>query len=214
MAYIGFFPVTNGFTAVRFRQSTITKKTETASGRITRATNAVTRWKGTLTFPPVSYDDFLAVQAFVARCQGALNEFDLVIPEISTHNLYPNQITSPNANASAGATSIAIISDQINKSNLLKAGDVIRFHNHSKVYMVTEDVATDSGGLGTIQFTPGLVTAVESDSAGVVADSAGGGDAIVVNNVPFRMILSNDIQEYGYRNDGFVEYEIDVEEVI
>jgi hypothetical protein len=32
--------------------------------------------------------------------------------------------------------------------------------------------------------------------------------------VPFRMILSNDIQEYGYRNDGYVEYEIDVEEVV
>lgn len=214
MAYIGYFPVESGFRAVRFRQKTITKKTETASGRVIRATNAVTKWTGTLSFPPVPYEDFLTIQAFVARCQGALNEFDLVIPEISTHNPHPNQITSPNSNASAGATSIDIISDQVSKTNLLKAGDVIRFHNHSKVYMVTEDVATDAGGLGTIQFTPGLVTAVESDSAGFVADSAGGGDAIIVNEVPFRMILSNDIQEYGYRNDGYVEYEIDVEEVV
>lgn len=205
MAYIGFFPVTNGFTAVRFRQSTITKKTETASGRITRATNAVTKWKGTLTFPPVAYDNFLAVQAFVARCQGALNEFDLVIPEISTHNPHTEQLTYVSADASAGSTSVSIISDNVNKTNLLKAGDVFRFPNHTKVYMVTEDVATDGAGAGTIQFTPALVTAVPTDSAG---------DTIIVKDVPFRMILSNDIQEYGYRNDGYVEYEIDVEEVV
>ena len=38
MAYIGYFPITAGFRAVRFRQKTITKKTETASGRVIRAT--------------------------------------------------------------------------------------------------------------------------------------------------------------------------------
>jgi hypothetical protein len=205
MAYIGYFPITAGFRAVRFRQKTITKKTETASGRVIRATNAVTKWTGTLSFPPVAYDDFLAIQAFVARCQGALNEFDLIMPEISTHNPHTDQLTYVSADASAGSTSVSITSDQINKSNLLKAGDVIRFPNHSKVYMVTEDVETDGAGAGTIQFTPGLVTAVNYDSAG---------ETITVKDVPFRMILSNDIQEYGYRNDGYVEYEIDVEEVI
>lgn len=205
MAYIGYFPVSNGFRAVRFRQKTITKKTETASGRIIRATNAVTKWTGTLSYPPVTYEDFLPIQAFVARCQGALNEFDLIIPEISTHNPHTNQITSVSSDASAGSTSVNIISDQVSKNNLLQAGDVIRFPNHSKVYMVTETVTTDAGGAGTIQFTPGLVTAVDSNSAG---------EPMVINNVPFRMILTNDIQEYGYRNDGFIEFEIDVEEVI
>lgn len=204
MAYIGYFPVSNGFRAVRFRQKTITKKTETASGRVIRATNAVTKWTGTLTFPPIPYEEFMAVQAFVARCQGPLNEFDLVIPEVSTHASHSGQITSVRVDASAGATSVEVVSDNTNKT-ILHAGDVIRFPNHTKVYMVTEDATTDGAGETTVYFTPGLVTAVDSNSAG---------EPIVINNVPFRMILTNDIQEYGYRNDGFIEFEIDVEEVI
>lgn len=208
MAYIGFFPVTAGFQAVRFRQKTITKKTETASGRITRATNAVTRWTGTLSFPPVEASEFAAIQAFVARCQGPLNEFDLVIPSISTskatnfnHSVATIVTTS---DGSAGATSIDF-NCGTGPTTVFKAGDVIRFHNHAKVYMVTEDVTSDASGDGTIQFTPGLTTAVPLDSAG---------QEITSSDVPFRMILSNDIQEYGYRTDGLVEYEIDVEEVI
>ena len=205
MAYIGFFPVTEGFTGFNFRQSTNTKKTESASGRILRSTNSTTKWKGTLQYPPVSYEDFLPIQAFVSRCQGSLNEFDLVMPEISTHNPHPNQLTYVSSDASAGATSVSITSDQINKNNLLKAGDVIRFPNHTKVYMVTETVTTDGSGNGTIQIQPGLITPVGNDSAG---------DTITVSDVPFRMILTGDIQEFGYSNDGFVSYEIDVEEVV
>jgi hypothetical protein len=205
MAYIGFFPVTAGFTAVNFRMTTATKKTESASGRIIRATNSTTKWKGTLQYPPVSYEEFLPIQAFVGRCQGPLNEFDIVIPELSTHNPHPTQLTYVRADATAGSSSVLITSDQINKTNLLQAGDHIRFPNHTKVYMVTEDVVTDGSGNGTINFTPGLVQAVNFDSTG---------DTIIVNNVPFRMILTNDIQEFGYRNDGYVSYEIDVEEVV
>ena len=204
MAYIGAFPVTQGFTGVNFKQKTTTKKTITASGRTIRATNATTLWQGTLSFPPVSYEDFLPIQAFVARCQGSLNEFDLIIPEISTHNPHPNQVTFVRTDAAAGATSVDVNSDNINKSNLLKAGDVIRFPNHAKNYMVTEDVASDGSGNATMQIQPALVTAVDSDSAG---------ENIIVNAVPFRMILSGDLQEFGYRNDGFVSYEIDVQEV-
>ena len=42
MAYIGFFPTSNGFNSVRFRQTNATKKTETASGRTVRVTNSTT----------------------------------------------------------------------------------------------------------------------------------------------------------------------------
>ena len=204
MAYIGAFPVTQGFNAVNFKMNTQTKKTRAASGRVIRATNSTILWSGTLSFPPMTQAEFRPIQAFVARCQGSLNEFDLIIPEISTHNPHPNQVTFVRTDAAAGATSVDVNSDNINKSNLLKAGDVIRFPNHAKNYMVTEDVASDGSGNATMQIQPALVTAVDSDSAG---------EAITVKDVPFRMILSGDLQEFGYRNDGFVSYEIDVQEV-
>ena len=205
MAYIGFFPVSLGFKALKFKQKTITKKTETASGRTTRATNATTLWQGVLAFPSTAAGDFRAVQACVARCQGSLNEFDLVVPTISdTSGSYPSQVTFPSAaSTAAGSTSIAVTSDQTSKT-ILRAGDVIRFFNHTKVYMVTEDATTNGAGAGTIQFQPALVTAVDSDSAG---------EPISVNQVAFRFIISNDLQEYGYDNQGFVSFEIDVQEV-
>jgi len=204
MAYIGFFPVSLGFKALKFKQKTITKKTETASGRTVRATNATTLWQGVLAFPSTAAGDFRAVQAFVARCQGSLNEFDLIVPTISdTVSGYPSQVTFPSADAAAGSTSIAVTSNETSKT-ILRAGDVIRFFNHTKVYMVTEDVATNGAGAGTIQFQPALVTAVDTDSAG---------ENISVNQVAFRFIISNDLQEYGYDNQGFVSFEIDVQEV-
>jgi len=205
MAYIGFFPVSLGFKGIKFTQKTITKKTETASGRTTRATNGTTLWQGVLAFPATAAGDFRAVQAFVARCQGSLNEFDLVVPSVSdTVSGYPSQVTYPSADAAAGATSIAVTSNETSKI-ILRAGDVIRFFNHTKVYMVTENVTTDGAGAGTIQFQPALVTAVDSDSAG---------ENISVNQVAFRFIISNDLQEYGYDTQGFVSFEIDVQEVL
>ena len=210
MAYIGFFPITNvGAQAVRFRQQTLTKKTETASGRIIRATTSTTKWKGTISFPPMTRAEFQPIQAFISRCQGPLNEFDLVIPTVSTsssefnHGVGALHIDA-GASADAGATSIAV-NCGTGPTNVLKAGDVIRFHNHSKVYMVTEDVDSDATGDATINFQPGLVTAVSDDSAA---------DDITAQDVPLRMILTNDLQEFAYRTDGLVEYEIDVEEVI
>jgi hypothetical protein len=205
MAYIGFFPQTPGFTTANFRQNTATKKTESASGRIIRATNSTTVWTGTLQYPPMTLAESRPIQAFAARCQGSLNEFDIIIPNVSTTTSgYTAQLTYPTGTNSAGSTSCTVTSDQTSVT-ILKAGDVIRFPNHTKVYMVTEDVTTDGAGAATINFQPGLITAVNEDSAGAT---------IQVTNVEFRMILSNDVQEFGYRTDGLVGYEIDVQEAV
>ena len=204
MAYIGFFPVETGFQTVNFKQQNQTKRTSTQSGRIVRATNSITLWAGTLRFPPMTVVESKGVQAFVARCQGSLNEFDLIIPTISdTSSAYPNQNTYVYTDASAGATSVSVQSD-VTSDTILKAGDIIRFHNHTKVYMVTEDVVVGGSGLGTINFAPNLVVDVPFDSAGYTIET---------NQVPIRMILSNDLQEFNYRTDDLVGYEIDVQEV-
>jgi hypothetical protein len=205
MAYIGFFPVDNGFTTARFRQQTQTKKTEAASGRIIRATNSTTRFRGTLQFPPMTLAEFKPVMAFVARCQGMLNEFDVIIPTISYTTGVAGQTITVTADASAGDTSVNIQSNSTS-GTILKAGDVIRFYNHTKVYMVTEDVVADGSGNATINFQPNLVTAV--------ATSDSSGEGVTSDSVPFRMIITNDLQEFAYRTDGLVEYELDVEEVI
>ena len=81
-------------------------------------------------------------------------------------------------------------------------GDVIKFSNHNKVYMVTADVIPDSGGDVQINFEPALVTAVTNSTT------------ITIDNVPFRMYFASDLQEYSYGVDGTVNYRIDVAEAV
>ena len=85
---------------------------------------------------------------------------------------------------------------------MLKAGDIVRFANHTKVYMATTDVNTDSAGLAVLNIKPALITALVDE------------EAVTTNNVPFRMIMSTDTQEFNYRTDNLIAYEIDIEETI
>jgi hypothetical protein len=212
MAYIGNFPTAPGFQAVKFAMNNTVKQTATASGRIIRSTNATTLWSGTLQFPPMTLAEFLPIKAFLARCQGGLNEFDVTIPTVSQSSKgYSNDSTvslTVTSAASAGATSISVNSI-LNSTTILNPGDVIRFANHTKVYMVTdsEGVTTDGSGNATINFEPALVTAVD-------ARDSTGGPLIQMGEVPFRMILTNEVQEMQYRTDGLIQYELDVIEVI
>ena len=207
MAYIGFFPTSPGFQAINFKMNSQTRKTATASGRISRATNSTTIFSSVLRYPSMSLSEFLPVQAFLSRCQGGLNEFDVVMPTISQNSLGISDVNAVvSSSKAAGVTQVSITSSK-NSTKILNPGDVIRFPNHTKVYMVTDDagVTTDGGGAATINIEPALITAISADSAL---------GYITTDNVPFRMILNNDIQELGYRVDGLIDYELDVTEVI
>jgi hypothetical protein len=68
--------------------------------------------------------------------------------------------------------------------------------------MCTTDINTDGSNKATINIQPALV------------EDLSNAESVTVHNVPFRMILSNDVQEFQYRTDGLVNYEIDVEEVL
>ena len=210
MATISSFPTSPGFQSINFRQINRTKKTETQSGRIIRIGNATTRWGATLAYPIMSQTEARPVKAFIAQLQGSLNDFDIILTDIST----PQGTATSNpfdmrTAASAGATSVSArfadsTLDDSSEGTIkyLKSGDVLRFSGHTKVYMVTSDVTSDSSGHITIAITPSLVSAVGVD------------ETITTNDVPFRVHLANDVQEFQHATDRTIELEIDVEEVI
>lgn len=211
MAYIGNFPTSPGFRAVNFKMNDTVKITNTVSGRTIRTQEGTTLWSGTLQFPPMTLAEFLPIQGFLARCKGSLNEFDVVIPTISQsskgYSIDSTVGMTVTTNTGAGSNSIPV-QTSLNDTTILNPGDVIRFSNHTKVYMVTdsEGVTTNGTGGATINFEPALVTDVNA------LDSAG--DYIQMAEVPFRMILTNNIQEMQYRTDGLIAYELDVQEVL
>lgn len=203
MAYIGSWPTSPGFQSVNFKQLTVTQKTETVSGRIIRNTNSTTRWTGTMSYPPMTLSQWRPIQAKLALCQGALNEFDIILPKVSENqsgNTSGLTVTVTGAHT-AGDTTIVVASNKPT-TTILVAGDVIRFAAHTKVYMITTDINTDTAGSAILNIQPGLV------------ENLSNSEAVTIDNVPFRMILSNDLQEYNYGLDGTISYELDIEEVL
>lgn len=203
MAYIGNFPVSVGFQGVNFKMDSLTKRTSAASGRVIRASNSTTLWRGTLSFPPMTTAEFRPIQAFVAQAEGGLNEFDIVIPTVSKSQ-------SPNAGSvtatvdgahTAGDETIAISTNAIS-ANAFKAGDLVRFANHTKVYMVSSDINGDGSGDATLNIKPGLVEDLTN------------GEALTTDDIPIRMILSTDVQEFQIGIDNLHGYELNVEETI
>ena len=195
-----------GARTVNFRQETSTAITRAASGRTIRSSVATTTWRASIELRTYTQAEFKQLQGFAALARGSLNEFNIQLPGISTRSVTadPGTITCLE-NYDVGSTSVdtsmaSILSTNTNK--ILSMGDVIKFSNHNKVYMVTADVVPDSGGDVQINFEPALVTAVTNSTT------------ITIDDVPFRMYFAGDLQEYSYGVDGTVNYRIDVAEAV
>jgi len=227
MASIGAFNGVNsvltdvsqiGFRAMNFRQETSTAVTKTQSGRIIRSSVATTLWRATLDFAAITYEQFRQIQGFIALARGSLNDFTIELPNISNRTATAEIQDSATGQLEVSAQDIAVggvagsteitgvVVDTIlgaTDKTILKMGDVIKFANHDKVYMLSTDITT-TGSVGDIliNFEPGLVTAVTA------------GTQIIYNNVPFKMIFANNLQDYRYNVDGTVNARIDVQEVI
>ena len=84
----------------------------------------------------------------------------------------------------------------------LKAGDLIKFANHSKVYMVQSDIDSNSSGELTVLISPNLVAAL--------ADN----EAVTVNKPSFTVYLENNEIMYSTDASGLYTISFDVREVI
>lgn len=216
MASIGFFNGTSsilsnvnqiGFRAINFRQETTTAITKTNSGRVIRASAATTTWKATLEFVSLTHQEFRQIQGFVALARGPLNDFKIIFPNISNRTAGANTGTITTGGPDAvdyakGATDVEIAMTAWTGGTIINMGDVIQFDNHDKVYMATTDITPDSAGGVHLNFEPPLTADVPA------------GTEVKYDDVAFKMIFTNDLQEYRYNTDGTVNCRIDVQEVI
>jgi hypothetical protein len=83
----------------------------------------------------------------------------------------------------------------------LKAGDFIKFSNHSKVYMLSADVDLDGSSEDTMLVYPGLVKDVT-------------GATVVYDNVQIKATPLNQPFEYSIGNDDLIEWEQTFREII
>jgi hypothetical protein len=190
----GTYPTTPVFSSLNFTSEYFNLSSQTISGRMQVRNIGGQRFRFTASYPPMSRSEFGPVNAFIMSQRGMAETFSIVLPEASTKSGNATGTLSANANAAIGATSVAVTGI----TGTIKAGDLIKFANHTKVYMVTADRA----GAGTLTFFPGLVSAVVSS------------EGITYNNVPFTARLANDVQEFSVGTDLYYRYEVDMIEAI
>ena len=197
----GTFPISNSqFSTMGIRTSQDTIITITDSGKKLSRQIDGQRFGFTAQIITAKRSDVYGeLMAFIMKQRSRKENFTIVPPEVS--NARGTVSGTPTGTASAGDTSITLGGSG---SGTLKAGDMIKFENHSKIYMVVEDQSDISTGTLTIE--PPLINAISSTN-------------IIYDNVPFTVYLTNDIQEFGVvgaDKDGnaLYQFEIDVEEAL
>lgn len=190
----GTYPSTPEFQAINLESRHANIMSETISGRMQVRSLGSQRWSFTAKYNPMTRTEFQPVYAFVISQQGMLGTFQIVPPVIGSTSGTATGTMLANGNALIGDSTIAV--DGI--TGTIKAGDLVKFASHSKVYMVTADL----DGAGDLTIEPALLQNVTDNSE------------VTYNSVPFTMRLSNDIQQYSLSANEYYEYEIDMIEVI
>jgi hypothetical protein len=190
----GTYPADPVFNGVNFNSVHYNLSSTSVSGRTQVRNIGGQRFEFSATYPALTRTQFAPVMAFIMAQRGMAETFTIVLPEISTKSGNASGTVQTVGADVIGETSIAI--DGL--SGTLKAGDVIKFANHTKVYMIVSDLT----GPGTLSIQPGLRQATANDTA------------ITYDNVPFLVRLNNDVQEYDLGLSSLVNYEVDFIEAI
>lgn len=195
----GTYPTSPGFTSIGFSTKHFNLSSESISGRIQVRKIGGSRFEFSVSYPPMTASEFQPVMTFIASQEGMADSFQITLPDIcyktgtATGSAYTNTLNP----FGIGDTNLFV--DGF--TGTLKAGDLVKFANHSKVYMIMSNV-TGNGGSTAITIKPGLIASVPNDTE------------MIYDAVPFTVRLTNDVQEFSVGVTGLRQYEVDFVEVI
>lgn len=193
----GTYPTSPEFSAIGFssEQKTITSTTD--SGKMYAVQVDGQRFKFSTTYPPMTRAEFAPVIAFIMKQRSQKETFQIALPDLKNAKGDVSGTVLVNGVHSAGDTTI----DVDGMTGTLKAGDMIKFGGHSKVYMVVSD-ATASAGAATLTIEPPLRSAL--------ADN----EAVTYDNVSFTVRLTSDLQEFNTSDLDLYRFEVDFIEAL
>jgi len=198
----GQFPTSPNFKSLNFKDNRPTLLNQTLSGRKQVRQIGAQYFSFTVQMPPLQQEKAQEVFAFLQKQKGSFEDFTIVAP---LDNLGAGKsetdIQVVGAHTS-GDASIALDGFTASQTGALKAGDLIKFANHSKVYMIQSDIDSNGSGALTVLISPNLVTSL--------ADN----EAVTVNKPSFTVYLENNEIMYSTDASGFYSISFDVREVI
>jgi hypothetical protein len=193
----GTYPATPKFASTNFKSVFYNVSSTTITGRTQVRNIGGQRFEFSAAYPALTRAEFAPVHAFIMAQQGMAESFSIVLPQISEKSGDAAGTVVADGAGAIGDTSV----DVDGATGTFKAGDVIKFAGHSKVYMIVSDV-TAAAGAATINIIPALREAV--------ADN----EAVIFDDVPFLVRLNDDVQEYSLGLASIVEYEVDMIEAL
>ena len=152
--------------------------------------------------PPLRQEKAQEVFAFLQKQKGSFEDFTIVAPLNNLGAAIDQTDIQVVGSHVSGDATIALDGFTANQTAALKAGDLVKFANHSKVYMVQNNIDANSSGALTLQISPNLVT--------TLADN----EAVTVNKPSFTVYLENNEIMYSTDANGFYNISFDVREVI
>ena len=198
----GQFPTSPNFRSLNFKDNRPTLLNQTLSGKKQVRQIGSQYFSFTVQMPPLQQEKAQEVFAFLQKQKGSFEDFTIVAP---LDNLGAGKaetdIQVVGAHTS-GDASIALDGFSASQTGALKAGDLIKFASHSKVYMVRDTADSLSAGEMTLTIEPNLVASL--------ADN----EAVTVNKPSFTVYLESDEIMYSTDASGFYSISFDVREVI
>jgi len=196
----GQFPTDPNFRSLVFTDNRPVLINQTLSGKKSARQIGAQYFSFTVQMPPLEQLKAQEIFAFLSKQKGGFENFTIAAPLDNKGTSHSETDILVNGATSAGASAVPM--DGFSHTNhALRAGDLIKFAGHTKVYMVQDEV-TASGGGATVNIQPNLVAAVANN------------EAVTTNKPLFNVYLENDDIRYTTDISGFYNISFDVREVI
>ena len=198
----GAFPTTKNPTVFNFASNRPNSTTYTLSGKRSVKQFAAQYFSFSVQMPPMKQSEFQAFHAFLVKQKGSFDTFTFQYPLNNLGADKNNASVVVNGVHAIGDSTIAMDGFSADTDDVFKAGDLIKFNGHNKVYMVTGDANSSAGGAATISIEPPLQAALANN------------EDIDTNQPSFTVALVQDDLLYATDASGFFSLSFDVREVL
>tara|TARA_R100001460_G_scaffold73915_4_gene114841 strand:- start:594 stop:1199 length:606 start_codon:yes stop_codon:yes gene_type:complete len=198
----GSFPTSPGFSALNFQNVRPTLVNQSLSGRRAVRQIGSQYFMFTVSMPPMNQDNAMDIFAFLQKQKGSFESFQIKIPLQNRGAEKSSTAVKVVGSHSATDSTIALDGFSASTSGVLKAGDLIKFAGHTKVYMVQSDIDSDGSGAATVLIEPGIVT--------TLADN----EVVTMNQPDITVYLTSEDIMYSVDRNSIFNISFDVREVI
>ena len=207
-----------GFKSIKFSSAAPVQVSRTNSGRVITRGIAGHKWSVSITYNPMTRDDFEPIYSFLLQQKGRLNPFYVVLPNQSSSRntafgAYSGAITVEGTHNAGSGVMLQTGHEDDPLTTQPQPGDMFTITDssdslHTKAYRITRVTNEDNYLAGSVPaaaeryvyFTPNLQRATSNNST------------INYTNPQIRVILKKDIQQFSIGTNNLYTFGIQLEE--